>query len=405
MAARPHCVLRAEDFEAHTSTFSDPISARYRGVDVYEHPPNGQGLIALVALRDLDNVDMRELQPYGPEYAHLVLEALRYAFRSAEKHIADPVDTDVPVAALLDDAPQKFCMEYDPTRATSGGPQYCCDTVSFQVVDSCGNAVSMVNSNYMGFGTGIVLPGTGFPLQNRGANFSLDPVSPNALRPGARPYHTIIPAMATKDGEFWASFSNMGGFMQPQGHVQLLCGLLDFGRDPQEAVDAPRFCILPGGSAPAGVSGAGEPNDAGVDGGTGGAERGGPAKAKGKRSSEGKGDAGGTEDEGVAPNAKRPRTGEASDDRGEGEAGGAGKGTGKGKGDGDRKGDGVSSSAGAWISAELADTVLVDLSGKGHVVGPPLSEFDVGRAQIILRTKHGLACGSDRRADGCAAGF
>ena len=177
---------------------------------------------------------------------------MRIAFADARFHIADPAQVSVPVAELLGDAyTAKRRRLFQPDAAAvdvaAGSPIASSDTVSFQVVDSQGNAVSMVNSNYMGFGSGLVPKNCGFTLQNRGANFSLDPAHPNALAPGKRPYHTIIPAMAVnvEDGSLYATFTNMGGFMQPQGHLQLIVDLVDFQFGPQEAIDLPRFCIMP----------------------------------------------------------------------------------------------------------------------------------------------------------------
>ena len=249
-------VMTTEDLAAHESTWEDPIGASYAGVRLWECPPNGQGLVALLALRILAELD---LPPDGLSAArlHVLIEALRLAFADGGRYIADPAFAKIPVEGLLSDAyVSKRAGLVDPTRANPraepGMPGAGADTVYFSVVDGRGNACSFINSNYMGFGTGISPEGTGFTLQNRGANFSLDPAHPNALAPRKRPYHTIIPALATRerDGSLYACFGVMGGFMQPQGHVQVLLGLVADGLDPQASVDRPRICLdegQPGG--------------------------------------------------------------------------------------------------------------------------------------------------------------
>ena len=224
------------DLAAHTSTWETPISVTYRGFRVHECPPNGQGLTALLALNLLEGYDLESLESLSAERLHLEIEALRLAFADARWYISDPQFADIPVSQLLS---KEYAAErrrlIDPSRATldqkRGVPVASSDTVYFSVADKYGNACSFINSNYMGFGTGIVPKGWGFSLQNRGHNFDLTPGHPNALAPGKRPYHTIIPAMATyaKDESLFASFGVMGGFMQPQGHVQVLAALLDSG--------------------------------------------------------------------------------------------------------------------------------------------------------------------------------
>jgi gamma-glutamyltranspeptidase/glutathione hydrolase len=244
-------VVALADLADHRSTWPDPIQTDYRGVTVLECPPNGQGLAALLALNIAEGWDLGDLSWDSPERFHLMIEAMRLAFADARHHIADPDAVSVPVAGLLDKtyAAQRRAL-VSPDRAMEppgvGYPFPGSDTVYLSAVDGDGNACSFINSLYKGFGSGIVARGTGVFLQNRGANFSLDPDHPNALAPGKRPYHTIIPGMALRGGELWASFGVMGGFMQPQGHFQVMSALVDDDLNPQEALDRPRFCLREG---------------------------------------------------------------------------------------------------------------------------------------------------------------
>lgn len=254
--------MSAEDLAAHGSTWENPISVDYRGLRVYECPPNGQGITALIALNILEGFDLASMDLLSTEKMHLMIEAMRLAFADAKWYVSDPAFSKIPMQELLS---KEYAGErrkwIDPKRATvdprRGSPVNASGTVYLSVVDGMGNACSFINSNYMGFGTGIVPKGWGFTLQNRGHNFSLDENHPNALAPGKRPYHTIIPAMVTRlpaptrrgaGGEveresLYASYGVMGGFMQPQGHVQVLSALKDGGLDPQSALDLPRFCL------------------------------------------------------------------------------------------------------------------------------------------------------------------
>lgn len=255
--------LDTSDLAAHCSTWDEPISLEYHGLRVWECPPNGQGLAALLALGVVAGEDLTVAAP--AERWHLLIEAMRLAFADAQRWVADPAFVDLPLAELLS---REYLAgrrgQIDALRANpqprSGLPAAeghflqrasRSDTVYLSVVDGQGNACSFINSLYYGFGSGLVAPGTGVALQNRGALFSLDPAHPNRLEPGKRPYHTIIPALVTQDDDLWASFGVMGGFMQPQGHLQVLVNLLDLALSPQEALDAARFCLLdgePGGS-------------------------------------------------------------------------------------------------------------------------------------------------------------
>ena len=245
-------LLSESDLSAHRSSWDEAISVTYRGLRVWEAPPNGQGLVALLALKILEGFDLESQDALSPSRLHLVIESLRLAFADGNWFIADPEFVPMPLEMLLSDGyAERRRSLIDPKRATLshpvGIPAPASDTVYLSVIDEEGNACSFINSNYMGFGTGIVPEGWGFTLQNRGHGFSLDPEHPNALAPGKRPYHTIIPGMVTHpDGSLFSSFGVMGGFMQPQGHVQVLTGLIDDGLDPQTSLDRPRINLTEG---------------------------------------------------------------------------------------------------------------------------------------------------------------
>jgi gamma-glutamyltranspeptidase/glutathione hydrolase len=239
--------LTTDDLAAHVSSWDVPISTAYRGVEVLEHPPNGQGLAALVALNALEGFDLGTMDFFDPTRWHLMIESVRLGMVDAGRYVADPEQTEVPVTALLSKsyaAERRSVIASDKALelAAPGRPEHQ-DTVYLTVVDGQGNAVSFINSLYYGFGSGLMVPGTGICLQNRGACFTLEDGHPNALEGDKRPYHTIIPAMALRDGRLWLSFGVMGGFMQPQGHVQVLSNLVDSGMDTQAALDAPRFRV------------------------------------------------------------------------------------------------------------------------------------------------------------------
>jgi gamma-glutamyltranspeptidase/glutathione hydrolase len=245
--------MDASDLEQHHSTWDEPISTEYAGLRIWECPPNGQGLVALIALNLLRGFDLAALDPRGPDRAHLMIEAMRLAFADGRRYVADPARAAVPLEALLseDYAAQRRSL-IDPKRARpgarAGDPIGHSDTVYLCTVDAAGNACSFINSNYMAFGTGIVPSGWGFTLQNRGSGFSLERDHPNALAPRKRPYHTIIPGLATRadGGGLYGPFGVMGGFMQPQGHVQVVVAMADDGEDPQTALDRPRFNLVDG---------------------------------------------------------------------------------------------------------------------------------------------------------------
>lgn len=232
--------LRADDLAAFRPEWVEPLSVSYRGYTVHELPPNGHGLVALLTLGILSGLDMG---PRSAEGCHRQIEAMKLGFADGLRYIAEPRCMETSPAELLDEgylAKRRalICdtaLEPEPGDPRSGGTVYLC------AADGEGNMVSWIQSNYMGFGSGIVVPGTGIALHNRGCNFSLDPASPNCMAPGKRPYHTIIPGFLTKDGQAVGPFGVMGAFMQPQGHVQVIMNTLDYAMNPQEALDAPRW--------------------------------------------------------------------------------------------------------------------------------------------------------------------
>jgi gamma-glutamyltranspeptidase/glutathione hydrolase len=244
--------LDASDLADHYSTWDQPIHTAFRGIRVWECPPNGQGLAALQALAIVDGLELAPAAWAAPDTLHPCIEAMRLAFADARAWIGDPATAAIPVAALLSErsiAGRRALIRMDralpdPVPGTPVGD----DTVYLAVVDAEGNACSFINSNYMGFGSGLVAGTTGIALQNRGAGFVLDPQHPNACAPRKRPYHTIIPGLATRpDGSLYACFGVMGGHMQPQGHLQLMVNLRVHGMDPQRALDAPRWQVTPQG--------------------------------------------------------------------------------------------------------------------------------------------------------------
>jgi gamma-glutamyltranspeptidase/glutathione hydrolase len=233
--------LRKSDLETHAPEWVKPLSAVYRGYDIWEIPPNGQGLVALMALAVLDGMELKS--PYEPYTVHQMIEAVKIAFTDGQRYIAEPKHMPVTAGFLL--SPALTAVRRSLVKETAIDPNLVPlvdhGTVYLCAADGDGTMVSYIQSNYMGFGSGVVVPGTGIALQNRGASFSLDPKHPNVLAPGKRPYHTIIPGFITKDGKPVGPFGIMGGFMQPQAHVQVLANMLDFGMNPQSALDAPRW--------------------------------------------------------------------------------------------------------------------------------------------------------------------
>jgi gamma-glutamyltranspeptidase/glutathione hydrolase len=272
--------LRKADFEKHASTWVEPVSTNYRGYDVFELPPNGQGIAALQMLNVLEGFDLRAMGRNSPETMHAMIEAKKIAWADRAKFYADPDFAKVPLAGLLSKqyAAQRRKL-IDPKHAAkqvaagnpngseaSGStrprglrpvdpPQVASllaemsvdahlpkgDTIYMCTADDEGNMVSLIQSNYRGMGSGIVVPGLGFMFQDRGELFSMDPQHANVYAPGKRPFHTIIPGFVMKDGKPWEAFGVMGGGMQPQGHVQVLTNQIDFGLNVQEAGDASRW--------------------------------------------------------------------------------------------------------------------------------------------------------------------
>ncbi len=244
-------LLTEADLAEHEPLWVDPITRRFGGADVHEIPPNGQGIAALLALGMLEHTSLADLEPDSADALHLEIEAMKLAFADLYRHVADPDAMDVTAADLLDDG---YLAErarlLDPERAATPSPGVPGKggTVYLSTADATGRMVSYIQSNFMGFGSGVVVPGTGISLQNRGAGFVLEAGHPNRVAGGKRPFHTIIPGFVTRDGEPLASFGVMGGAMQAQGHLQVMLRTLLYGQNPQAALDAPRWQVLQDGS-------------------------------------------------------------------------------------------------------------------------------------------------------------
>ena len=238
--------LSEEDLATHESTFVEPISTDYRGVRVYEIPPAGQGVAALEMLNILEGFDLSSLPPSSAERIHLEVEAKKLAFADLHNEIGDPEfwdHADAQTERLISkDYAASLRERISPERAAEwrSEPTPAGDTTYLCAVDAEGNGCSFINSLYRAFGSGVVAEGTGVCLHNRGNSFRLEPGHPNAIAPGKRPMHTLIPGLVTREGDLWAVFGVMGAAMQPQGHAQLLVNLLDYGMEPQEAADHPR---------------------------------------------------------------------------------------------------------------------------------------------------------------------
>lgn len=247
--------LSYDDLARHHSEWVEPVSTTYRGYEVWELPPNGQGIAALQILNILEGYDIEKMRFGSPEYIHVFTEAKKLAFEDRANYYADPVFAQIPVDQLLS---KKYATErrklidmdkaakiYEPGRIEAG------NTIYLTIADKAGNMVSLIQSNYRGMGSGMCPTGLGFVLQDRGEMFTLEEGHNNVYAPGKRPFHTIIPAFITKDGKPWVSFGVMGGDMQPQGHAQIVVNLIDFKMNLQEAGDAPRIHHV-GSSEPTG---------------------------------------------------------------------------------------------------------------------------------------------------------
>ncbi len=263
--------LRKADFEKHTSTWVDPVSTNYRGYNVFELPPNGQGIATLQILNILEGFDLKSMGRNSAETLHIMVEAKKIAWADRAKFYADPEFAKIPLAGLLS---KEYAAERrklidpghaakaveagmppangaglqptrEPRQDSTGTPKRSPvddgDTIYMCTADDDGNMVSLIQSNYRGMGSGIVVPGLGFMFQDRGELFSMEPGHANVYAPGKRPFHTIIPGFVMKDGKPWEAFGVMGGGMQPQGHVQVLTNQIDFGLNAQEAGDASRW--------------------------------------------------------------------------------------------------------------------------------------------------------------------
>ena len=240
--------LCAEDLATHQTTWVEPISTRYRSYDVHEIPPNGQGLVALIALGILEHFPLEKWDPDSPDSIHAKIEAIKVGFAETSQHICDPdywddANYEVLAKSYLEERAKSINMNLAVIPEATTFQDH--GTVYLSAADESGTMVSLIQSNFMGFGSGIVIPNTGISMQNRGHGFSLTPGHPNEVAPGKRPFHTIIPAMVTRTGEPLFAFGVMGGHMQPQGHVQVLTRILDNHWNPQASSNAPRWFVTP----------------------------------------------------------------------------------------------------------------------------------------------------------------
>jgi gamma-glutamyltranspeptidase/glutathione hydrolase len=238
--------LTLDDLQGHRAEWVEPISVDFRGYTIWELPPSGQGVAALQMMKMLEPLELEAMGHNSPEYLHHLIEAKKLAYADLARYVADRDHMTVPVSALIsDDYLSERRRLIDPKTAANrpepGEALTHSDTIYLAAADSEGNMVSLINSLYSQFGSGVVVPGTGIALQNRGGGFTLEDAHPNQLAAGKRPFHTIIPGFVTRDGEPWMAFGLMGGPMQPQGHTQLLLNMLVFGMDAQTAIDAARF--------------------------------------------------------------------------------------------------------------------------------------------------------------------
>jgi gamma-glutamyltranspeptidase/glutathione hydrolase len=242
-------VMTTGDLAAHKADWTPPMEVGYRGYTIHELPPNGQGIVALIALGILEHFDLSSHPVDSADSLHLQIEAMKLAFADARRFVADIDWMDVRPESLLDagylkgraaQIDMKKAQDFGHGTPPKGG------TVYLTAADASGMMISLIQSNYMGFGSGVVVPGTGVSLQNRGATFVRTPGHPNEVAPRKRPYQTIIPGFVTKDGKPVMSFGVMGGTMQPQGHAQVMVRIADYKQNPQTACDGPRFRVVQG---------------------------------------------------------------------------------------------------------------------------------------------------------------
>jgi len=240
-------IMTLEDLDNHRATWEERISINFKGITLHEIPPNGQGLAALIMLGILNNFDLNSYGPDSPETLHLQIEAMKLAFADAYRYISDPSTLEFDPSHFLKShylSERAQLIDLKKAKTFDAGIPKSSDTIYLTTADENGMMVSYIQSNYMGFGSGIVIPETGISLQNRGSGFSLVEGHPNQVGPNKRPYHTIIPAFVTKKEKPLMSFGVMGGPMQPQGHAQMIVRIFEYGQNPQAAIDAPRWRVM-----------------------------------------------------------------------------------------------------------------------------------------------------------------